>query len=464
MEAATRIPLTILNWSEIEKWTPLAGLLRFPNLPTDWRLLPVGDFATQIQDKEKVIPEKEYSMAGVKWYGEGLFPRETVFGKDQSSNYLYPLKPGAIIYNRLFAWKESFAVVPDEYDGLYVSNEFPQFEIDEDIALPAYLFLLLITKRVIKAVNAASIGSAAISRNRFKEKDFLAFKVPVPPLPVQRKIIRHWKDSIEYRADAQSSIEGYEAQLSKDILRSSGIEILMGKPLTKIFSSTFGSIERWGVEFNRHPWTLQNLIKSGKYQSAPLGEYAYINPSVDLKLNHDDMVSFIPMEAVDDKDGRIAKNDSKTLREVRTGYTRFQEGDVIWAKITPCMQNGKSAIARNLTNGIGFGSTEFHVIRSRDTSLLTNEFIHLLLRLREIRMAATRYFVGSAGQQRVPKEFLEDLYIPIPPLCIQEELVSRVAEARLEIEKIREDMCRQRAKVLIEIEQMILGVRPAEEL
>ena len=195
-----------------------------------------------------------------------------------------------------------------------------------------------------------------------------------------------------------------------------------------------------------------------------MGEFADINPGLDLKLDDEDMVSFIPMEAVDDKDGRIVKNDSKKLREVKTGYTRFQEGDVIWAKITPCMQNGKSAITRNLANGIGFGSTEFHVIRSRDTDLLTNEFIHLLLRLREIRIAATRYFVGSAGQQRVPKEFLEDIYIPIPPLRIQEDLVIRVAEACFEIEKIREDMCKQRAKVLSEIEQIILGLRSVEEL
>jgi type I restriction enzyme S subunit len=462
-EAAFKRPLA-LHWSEIKRWTSTAGLLRFSKRPAGWRFLSVGELANQIQDKEKVIPDKEYPMAGVKWYGEGLFHREIVLGKDQSANYLYPLKPGAIIYNRLFAWKESFAVVPDDYEGLYVSNEFPQFEIDKDIALAEYIYLLLTTKKITNAVNSASIGSAAISRNRFKESDFLAFNVPIPPLSVQRKIIRYWKDSIENLAAAQSSIDGNETHLSNDILRSSSIEISMGKPLTKIFTTTFGSIERWGVEFNRHPWTLQNLIKSGKYQSAPLEEYADINPGIDLKLNDVDMVSFIPMEAVDDKDGRIAKNDSKTLREVRTGYTRFQEGDVIWAKITPCMQNGKSAIARNLTNGIGFGSTEFHVIRSRDTGLLTNEFIHLLLRIREIRIAATRYFVGSAGQQRVPKEFLEELHIPIPPLNIQTELVTRVTEARFEIGKIREGMYLQRKNALTEVEQMILGVRPVEEI
>ncbi|MGD9788862.1 MAG: hypothetical protein AB7U30_13060, partial [Sulfuricellaceae bacterium] len=175
MEAVAPIskrPSCIL-WSEIEKWTPESLLLRFGKLPEGWRLLPVGAFATQLENKEKVEPESEYRMAGVRWYGEGVFHRETVVGKEQSANYLYPLKPGAIIYNRLFAWKESFAVVPEDLNGYYVSNEFPQFEIDQAIALPKYVYLLFNTKKIIGAVNAASIGSAAISRNRFKESDFL---------------------------------------------------------------------------------------------------------------------------------------------------------------------------------------------------------------------------------------------------------------------------------------------------
>ena len=89
-------------------------------------------------------------MAGVKWYGDGVFHRETVIGKEQSANYLYPLRPGAIIYNRLIAWKESFAVVPDDFAGLYVSNEFPQFEINKAVALPEYVYLLFTSKKVIQ--------------------------------------------------------------------------------------------------------------------------------------------------------------------------------------------------------------------------------------------------------------------------------------------------------------------------
>jgi type I restriction enzyme, S subunit len=191
-----------IYWSKVEKWTPTSSFLQFGKLPYGWRLLPVYEFATQIDSKERVEPDAEYRMAGVRWYGEGIFHRETVLGKEQSANYLYPLKPGVIIYNRLFAWKESFAVVPEGFVGLYVSNEFPQFEIIKAIALPLYVYLLFTSKKIIKAVNPASIGSAAISRNRYKESVFLDFKVPIPPLSVQQKIVAYWESAQKQRASA----------------------------------------------------------------------------------------------------------------------------------------------------------------------------------------------------------------------------------------------------------------------
>ena len=185
--------MNILLWSEIDKWTRTASLLRFPDIPGSWELARVGDLVEQITAKTKVKANGVYKLAGVKWYGEGVFHRETVKGKDSSASWLYPLVPGALIYNRLFAWKESFAIVPDESAGCFVSNEFPQFVVHKRKAIPEYLYLVFIGKKVIRAVNAASIGSSAISRNRFKEEDFLDFKIPFPAITIQKKIVQFWK-------------------------------------------------------------------------------------------------------------------------------------------------------------------------------------------------------------------------------------------------------------------------------
>ena len=110
-------------------------------------------------------------------------------------------------------------------------------------------------------------------------------------------------------------------------------------------------------------------------------------------------LSFVPMEAVDEYSGEIASQQTRNAGS-SNGYTKFQEGDVLWAKITPCMQNGKAAIAINLTNGLGFGSTEFHVFRV-NSKVANTRYIHTLLRLERLRAEAKKFFSGSAGHQRV---------------------------------------------------------------
>jgi type I restriction enzyme S subunit len=140
------------------------------------------------------------------------------------------------------------------------------------------------------------------------------------------------------------------------------------------------------------------------------------------------------MNAVDEGRGEIINLETKKLGDVRKGYTYFKEGDVIFAKITPCMENGKCAIAKNLINEIGFGSTEFHVIRP-DGSILS-EWIWHYLRQKTIREKAVRYFIGSVGHQRVPKEYLDKLNIPLPIREEQKRIVARIEETFSKIGQI----------------------------
>src|SRR5205823_5142697 len=102
---------------------------------------------------------------------------------------------------------------------------------------------------------------------------------------------------------------------------------------------------------------------------------------------------------------------------VRSGYTAFRDGDVIMAKITPCMENGKAAIVRNTTNSLGFGSTEFHVLRPNGVALA--EYLFYFIRQESFRAAAEAEMTGSVGQRRVPAAFLQAAELPLPPLAEQ---------------------------------------------
>ena len=169
------------------------------------------------------------------------------------------------------------------------------------------------------------------------------------------------------------------------------------------------------------------------------------------------------MAAVSDIEGKIISPQQVPFSEVAKGYTRFQENDVIWAKITPCMQNGKSAVARNLLGKLGFGSTEFHVVRTRDHSVVLPEFIWILVRIHSVRKLAEKYFSGSAGQQRVPASFLENLAIPLPPLPVQQQIMGRVAAGRAEIAREREASENLTKSIHAEIEALILGTKSLKD-
>ncbi len=172
------------------------------------------------------------------------------------------------------------------------------------------------------------------------------------------------------------------------------------------------------------------MTMSSKWPIVTLGEVTEINPTRPRALGQlpdDHIVSFVPMPAVDQYLGSITKAEARRFVEVKKGFTYFAENDVIFAKITPCMQNGKSAIARGLNNGLGFGSTEFHVIRANEDRIIP-EWIWYFVRRLEFRIEGTHQFRGGVGQQRVPAEYLAKARIPLPPVEEQHRLVELIKE------------------------------------
>lgn len=148
------------------------------------------------------------------------------------------------------------------------------------------------------------------------------------------------------------------------------------------------------------------------------------------------LTSFLPMSGVNESDGFISNIETRLYQEVARGYTYFEEGDVLFAKITPCMENGKSVIAYSLIDKIGFGSTEFHVLRPSSTVLA--EWVHKFIRRWSFRKEAKNNFRGAVGQQRVPSDFLEAYPIPVPPnLDTQQRILDRVEVLLAEVKSSR---------------------------
>ena len=179
------------------------------------------------------------------------------------------------------------------------------------------------------------------------------------------------------------------------------------------------------------------MNKAG-WQTKTLGEVCQIKPpksEARNKVAADELVSFLPMEALGIDRKIVRANQKKFLSEVVGSYTYFADGDVLLAKITPCFENGKLGIAEELTNGIGFGSSEYIVFRPDET--LNKEWLYYYLAREVFRMEGAARMSGAVGHKRVAKEFIEGYPIPVPPLTEQQRIVGILDKAFEEIAKAK---------------------------
>jgi len=157
------------------------------------------------------------------------------------------------------------------------------------------------------------------------------------------------------------------------------------------------------------------LSREQRYEIKTLGDCCYLNPRrPTIALADTDKVSFIPMHSVSE-DGYLMEVTDEEYGKVKKGFTYFENNDVLFAKITPCMENGKGAIAHSLTNGIGMGSTEFHVLRPIE-GISNPYWLLALTRLPLFRADAAKNMKGTGGQKRVGTEYLNDFKVGLPPI------------------------------------------------
>lgn len=184
----------------------------------------------------------------------------------------------------------------------------------------------------------------------------------------------------------------------------------------------------------------------------------FVAVSPPLKIPHsllnDELVEFVPMTNVDEGLGIIKQFNFMPLQDVANGYTRFQNGDVIFAKITPCMENGNCALVSGLKHNIGFGSTEFFVFRSY--RFLMSVYLHYFLHNELFRKNAEPFMKGSAGQKRVPRLYMSTHTFPCPPLDEQRAIAAYLDEKTAQIDH-KIDLLTQKAAQYAQLKQSLIN-------
>jgi type I restriction enzyme S subunit len=374
-------------------------------LPDGWRWVRLGEVCEQ--DRRIVEPGSDLaerlpylSLQHVESKTGRILRQPTETIQDEGKSTTFAFDPRHVLYGKLRPYLNKVAL-PD-FDGRCTTEIIPL--LPENETDRHYLAWLL---RTDETVNAAMRQRTGSRMPRADMDDLLTLEVPKPPLEEQKRIaaiLNEQMGAVERaRAAAEAQLEAAKA--------------LPAAYLRQVF-----------------PQSGQELPAGWHW--VRLGEVCEINPRrPELARKDDSLTTFVPMSAVDERLGTIVRAETKPFGQVRKGYTYFEDCDVLFAKITPCMQNGKHAIARNLVGGFGFGTTEFHVLR-RGPAVIP-DWIHFFIRQPEVLENAKAHFTGAVGQQRVPETYLAELEISLPPVDEQKRIAAMLNEQMASAERAR---------------------------
>ena len=312
-----------------------------------------------------------------------------------------------------------------------------RFRFDPAKVLPEFVYWWTKTDAYARWVNAIQRPSVQANINK---EEFKRCPIPLPSLDEQRRIVGAITDACAERKAKLTEADTLLTTLDDFVLSALGIAS-PEEDNRRVFAVRLGDMSGRSLSPAHHAPVLERFIDALRKHPAadkPLSAYVEINPSDGVAgLAPDTMVGFIPMQAIADGATGEYTVAGRPLREVGKGYTQFADGDILWAKITPCMENGKVCIVDGLPNGIGFGSTEFHVLRAPRNGGVLAEFVREFISQAALRRVAVHAFTGSAGQQRIPAAFLASLPFPAVPLERQREIVASVRAARDRARRLR---------------------------
>ncbi len=383
-----------------------AGIPKLSN-PAGWPVVRIGDIFKVVQRPVDLQDDAEYQLVTAKRNRGGVVPRERLTGKAILTKSQFRIAAGDFLISRRQIAHGACGIVPEALAGAIVSNEYATL-LPTDLLDPGFMHHLPESIYFQQTCFHSSIG-VHVEKLVFNLEDWLRWPLPLPAKAEQKRIV--------------ALLDTFDdmAKINEDLANLKNIEI---------------------EAFRR------KLLLRTDRQSVRLSEIAAINPRTPF-LPPEASVTFLGMEDVSEA-GVVLRRRLMRRGDLGNGYTAFQDGDVLVAKITPCFENGKGALVDQLEGGFGFGSTEFHVVRARGDTCAS--FLAHHTRAPRFRRIGEQHMSGSAGQKRVPKEFLEDYRVPSLSVDEQIRAASILDDATVQARSYADlaELCRRQKRGLMQ--------------
>ena len=347
---------------------------------SNWPMVALSELCYEIKNGKNVEQhdgEGKYRVTRIQTISDGIVDlSKTKWTNDEPDENAF-MQNGDILFSHINSI-EHLAKTAIFYSDEKVIHGINLLRLrpKQDIVLPQYLAYCL--KSDFFVGSARSYAQKAVNQASIKTSDLKNIKIPLPPISVQEEIVLELDSYQKIIDGARQVVENY-------------------KP------------------------TIQN---NSHWETIRLGDICELNPRKSEVKDFEGDVSFVPMAVISDTDMYFSVQEVRPLKEVYTGYTYFRDNDVLLAKVTPCFENGKSGLAKNLENGIGFGSSEFFVLRANPDRVLP-EYIYYIINSNRFISEGTPQMTGTGGLRRLTKDFVLNYPVSLPSLDEQRKIVNQ---------------------------------------
>ena len=397
-----------------------------------YKVFKLKEVLFDLTNERKITLQKEkiYQEPTISSINNRISARKKSKGGDFKVKSRVEIKPGDLVVARMHTQNGLFAFSDDYFQA---TQTFIPFRWNKSLIIKDYLFLIL--KKYLRKLKKID----QVLRETYTREEILNIKIPLPPLNIQNRIVENYFSKTKQIKELEQQILEKEKEVENYLIRELDLNIIEQK---NSYSYTLDFKDAYRLDFRKKIFKV-NCKKEIDLKT--ISQVIDVNPRVEIKNNQ--IISFVPMNSIS-ADEKIENEIIDNYGAKYKNYTHFKNGDILLASITPCYENGKFLIA-NLTTDFGVGTTELFVLRSDDETL--KKYVLILLKSSWLKTIGENEMIGTTGRKRLPKYFLENIFLPFPPRLIQHKIITHIEKLKKEKGTIKNKI-KQLEKEIIEID------------
>jgi restriction endonuclease S subunit len=425
--------MTLSNWS-------VGAILSDKVLYKDgFKLEPIGNLIIRNREKEILEDDKAYKQVTIKLYGKGVIQRgdELIFGKDIGTKNQFRISEGQFIMSKIDARNGAFGIVPAELEGAITTQDFLSYNINTEKILPEFFNLITGTKHFAELCQKASSGTTG--RQRVDEKAFLGFRIPVPQIEIQKKIVKQHRNNVEKETQLQSTLIALKNEIDLYLNDKLGITSYKSQESTKRFNVvSFSSLSEWGI--NSPMARMRNLYSNLKFRTLPINALCKISsggtPSRSNKQYYGGEIPWI-------KTGEVRENIITETEEYITELGLKRSSAKLYPKGSLIVAMYGATAGRSAKLGIDAATNQAcAVLHDINAELIITDFlwIYLISQIENFKLLAS----GSA-QPNLNASKVANYLVPIPSISEQKQILNdinaiknKISRLEMEIEQVSE--------------------------